>query len=365
MPMRDERVSLAIGGKAHDGWTDYEIDSDLLVPADDFRVSLAFPAEGIPEVVVPGAAVTVRVGDDVVLTGQIDQVNTETAKDGKQLTLQGRDGAAVLLDCSCPLFDALDMDVAAIAERIVKPLGISNIRIAAESAGKKSKVQIEPGQRAWDALTAYAEANGVWPWFTPDGTLVIGGPDYSTPPVADLLLRRDGRNNNVLTLNIQRDISARYSEITVLGQSHKGARAIKAVARDSDVSNHRPLVVVDGEVDSQAQAERRARKLLADSRLAGLSITATVQGHRTDDGTLWTPGQRLRLVSEPDGIDGIYFLMGRTLRGGRNQPTVTELRLKEDGAWVLDANPPKSKKDGSGRKKKRHKRKANEALQVI
>ena len=76
MPTRDERVSLAIGGKAHDGWTDYEIDSDLLVPADDFRVSLAFPAEGIPEVVVPGAAVTVRVGDDVVLTGQIDQVNT-------------------------------------------------------------------------------------------------------------------------------------------------------------------------------------------------------------------------------------------------------------------------------------------------
>ncbi|MBY6285833.1 phage tail protein, partial [Neisseria subflava] len=97
------------------------------------------------------------------------------------------------------------------------------------------------------------------------------------------------------------------------------------------------------------EAERKAKKRLADSRLEGLTITAVVQGHRTDDGTLWQPGQRINVLSEPDGIDSVYFLMARTFVGGRGQGTETVLTLKEDGAWVLDADPPK-KKQGSGKK---------------
>lgn len=54
-------------------------------------------------------------------------------------------------------------------------------------------------------------------------------------------------------------------------------------------------------------------------------------------------------MSEPDGIDAVYFLMARTFVGGRGQGTETVLTLKEDGAWVLDADPPK-KKQGAGKK---------------
>ena len=377
MPTPDNTVSLLINGKTHGQWTDYDIVSDLLTPADDFSVTLGRPVDAKPDAVQAGDKVQVRVGSDTVLSGRIDRVQTVTEKGGKTLTIQGRDDAGVLLDCSCPLFSAQDMDLPQIIDKIVKPLGLTKIRIDAAKTDKAHKVQIEPGSRAWDALAQYAEANGVWPWLEPDGTLVVGGPDYTAAPVAELVLRQNGQNNNIQTLEVSRDMAARYSEITVLGQSHTGKHNIKATAKDEAVSIHRPLIVIEADVDSQAAAERKAKKKLADSRLEGLTITATVKGHRTDNGTLWQPGQRINVLSEPNGLDAVYFLMARTFRGGRGEPTETLLTLKEDGAWVLDAEPPKakgSKPSGSNRangqtaakpRKRRQAKKPKQQLQVI
>lgn len=349
MPTPDNTVTLLINGKTHGQWTNYDIVSDLLTPADDFSVTLGRPVDAKPDTVRAGDKVEVRVGGDTVLSGRIDRVQTVTEKGGKTLTIQGRDDAGVLLDCSAPLFNAQDMDLNQIIEKIVKPLGLAKIRIDAAKTDKTHKVQIEPGSRAWDALLEYAEANGLWPWLEPDGTLVIGGPDYTAAPVAELVLRTNGQNNNIKRLEVNRDMAARYSEVTVLAQSHSGKNNIKATAKDESVKLHRPLIVTEPDIDSQAQAQRKAKKRLADSRLEGLTITATVQGHRADDGTLWQPGQRINVLSEPDGIDAVYFLMARTFTGGRGQPTETVLTLKEDGAWVLDADPPK-KKQGAGKK---------------
>ena len=58
-------------------------------------------------------------------------------------------------------------------------------------------------------------------------------------------------------------------------------------------------------------------------------------------GKLWATGQRVRLVSEPHGLDGIYFVIARRLAGDRNRGQVTQLTLKEDGVWALYAHPSK------------------------
>ena len=85
-----------------------------------------------------------------------------------------------------------------------------------------------------------------------------------------------------------------------------------------------------------------------DSRLEGLTLTALVRGHRVSEaGRPWTPGQRVRLVSEPHGLDAVYFLMGRTFLGGRDKGSVTELTLKEDGVWL----PELAKTGGKGKGK--------------
>ena len=110
MPTPDNTVTLLINGKTHGQWTNYDIVSDLLTPADDFSVTLGRPVDAKPDAVRAGDKVEVRVGGDTVLSGRIDRVQTVTEKGGKTLTIQGRDDAGVLLDCSAPLFNAQDMD---------------------------------------------------------------------------------------------------------------------------------------------------------------------------------------------------------------------------------------------------------------
>ncbi|WP_404991321.1 phage baseplate assembly protein [Cupriavidus pauculus] len=354
----DDAVSLLIGGKVHGTWTRYEIDSDLLIPADAWQVGLGLPQGEFPPIVEEGALVEVRIGRDTVLTGRIDDIAHEVSKESNDLTISGRDGAAVLVDCSSPIFTAKMASLAEIVANVVKPLGITKIRVDADRTSTSDKVNVEPGDAAWDTLVHAAEANGLWPWFEPDGTLVVGGPDYTKPPVASLIMKRSGEGNNLLKLGYTRSMADRYSEVTVLGQSHgtsveAGKNAIRATVRDEGVALYRPKVVIDHDADNRQTAQSRARKIISDSRLKGRTLSAKVKGHRTSDGMLWAPGQRIHVISEPHRIDAIYFLMARRFVGGRGEGKVTMMTLKEDGVWVLDAHPHKrAKKRAKGRTSK-------------
>ncbi|WP_253724699.1 phage baseplate assembly protein [Burkholderia multivorans] len=357
-------MSLLIGGKTHSKWTSYSIDSDLLTPADAWEVRLVKPAGVMPDTVKSGAAVEVRVGKDTVLIGYIDSVRRRTSRSQKSLSITGRDLAAILRDCSAPIFTAKQVTLGEVVASIVRPLGITKIRIdaGAEPQTTWDKISVDPGDSAWDALVHAAEGEGLWPWFEPDGTLVIGGPDYNTPPVASLIMRNDGQGNNVESFDEDLSIAERYSDVTVLGQSHGkhselGKNGLKATVKDTSVPVYRPLVRVDHDAPNLAAVEARARKIISDSALKAHTLRAEVKGHRTSNGVLWKPGQRVHVIWEEYGVDAIYFMMGRRFTGGSSAGARTTMTLKEDGVWILDAHPH------SGRRH-RHK-KASGPLSII
>lgn len=352
MPTPSDEVRIMVGGKVHGDWDSYEIDSDLLIPSDAWRVRLSIKDGELPASVVVGVPVGVWVGDDPVLVGRIGDIDDEVDKSAAHFDISGRDDAAALLDCSAPIFTAQMVSLADVVTKVVRPLGINNIRILADKTATREKINVEPGEKAWEILTNVAEANGLWPWFEPDGTLVVGGPDYEQAPVATLVLRKNGRGNNMLRLQRRRSIAGRYSQVTVLGQKRgtnleEGKHALKATERDNGVAWYRPLVVVDYDAESEALCRTRARKLLADSRLKSFTLVAEVSGHRIvapgnpGDGLLWKPGQRVHVISERHKIDATFFLMARKFTGGRDQGKRTVLTLKEDRAWLLDAHPHK------------------------
>nr|WP_293595189.1 phage tail protein [Polaromonas sp. 39-63-25] len=345
-------VEVKIGGQIHTDWQSYEIDSDLMTPADAWRVTLAQAQIVLPPEVVEGAAVEVRLNRDMVLSGRLDERNLRVGKGQHDLTLGGRDGAGILLDCSAPVLAGRGLTLEDVVAKLVRPLGVTRIRIEADTKLLREKINTEPGDTAWDSLRRAAEANGLWPWFEPDGTLVVGGPRYDLPAVATLVLRADGKGNNGLTIAERRSIVERYSEVTVYGQAHAGGSGagerdgrhnIKAVVRDDGLTVYRPKVVVDHEAINEDIARARGRKIISDARLKGYSLIASINGHRTESGVLWTPGQRVNVKSEPHGIDGTFFLMARRLAGDKATGQRSTLTLKEDGVWTLDAHPSKRK----------------------
>jgi prophage tail gpP-like protein len=368
-----DKVALLVGGKAHDEWESYEIDSDLLTPADAWRVRLGLSEDSLlPANVTPGAPVQVRIGADLVMTGRIDDVRVRLDKRSHSLEILGRDNAATLLDCSAPLTGGRKLDLAEIIAKVVRPLyptgGLTKIRIDADKAvtRQREKINVEPGDTAWDTLAHIAEANGLWPWFEPDGTLVIGGPDYSdatNPPVAVLVLnpRKVGEPNgtgetNVESMERRESVAERYSTITVLGQTHgteeeDGKNGLKSSAVDADLEARWPRrkIVTDYEADSVAVCRSRSQKLLADSRLKGFELRVEVQGHHINaptmpgHGKLWTPGQRVLVYAPPVGVVGTLFLMARTFCLSRGGGTTTRLSLREDKVWILEAHPHKRK----------------------
>lgn len=354
MPTPADKVELLIAGQAHGDWSSYDIDSDLLTPADAWHVTLGMKDGMMPPNVVAGVPVEVRVGGEIALTGRVDEISHSVNKTGHTFTMSGRDSAAALLDCSAPIFTRKLVSLTEITAALTRSFGITKIRIDAKSTRIREKINVEPGDSAWDALVHAAEANGLWPWFEPDGTLVIGGPDYTQPVVATLILRRDGKGNNVLSLDKNESVAGRYSQVTVLGQTHgtdteQGKHALTATATDTTINWYRPKIVTDHETDSYAVCLDRARKLIADSRLSGMTLMASVQGHRiasengVGKGLLWKPGQRVYVVSEPHGINAVFFLMGRKFSRSRTDGTRTTLTLKEDSVWVMDAHPHKNK----------------------
>lgn len=346
MPMPADTVELLIAGQKHGDWSRYEIDSDLLTPADAWHVTLGMADGKMPPDVVAGAPVIVKVGGETVMTGYVDEIAHSVSKTSHTFTMSGRDLAADLLDCACPIFTKQQASLSEIVAAIVREFKIVKHNISADKTRTRKKVAVDPGETAWNTLAHAAEANGLWPWFEPDGTLVVGGPDYSTPVVATLILRRDGNGNNVISLNKTESMAERFSKITVYGQTpgsdfEQGQNALRDSATDSTVLRNRPKIVLDHEADSTAVCRDRAHKLISDSRLNGLTLSAVVKGHRiAADGLLWKPGQRIRVISDVFGIeDKVFFLMARKFTRNRTDGTRTTLTLKEDGMWIVNAHP--------------------------
>lgn len=353
MHLRTRSIRLSIGGLTHDIWDGWSVESDLLTPADSFELELySKDALRLPQVLKEGAPCSLHLGKDRVLTGQVDEFEHDISRNGIFMRVVGRDKAAPLVDCSAPFLSMREASLQQVIEQVVKPLGAYNVEIKASKTKPNRRVQIEPGQSAWEALLEVSRANALWPWVEPDGTLIVGGPDYERSPVDCLVLREDGAGNNVQRMSVRRSIARRYSQITVLGQHGQfeaddldGSRAhLRSVVKDEALARRgifRPKVIIDNASETQDMATSRARKLLADSRLDGFEIRCVVEGHRARNGQVWTPGQRIVVRSEPHGLNATFFLMARTLRLSRSEGSITELRLREDKMWVLDARGKK------------------------
>ncbi|PTQ68137.1 phage baseplate assembly protein [Pseudomonas sp. GV071] len=348
--MPSESISLAIGGEAHAHWDSWSVESDLRTPADGFELALhTQDTARLSQVLVEGAPCTLSLGADRVLSGQIDELIHEVSRSGVTIKVTGRDRAAALVDSSVPSVYLRNASLAEIVQQLVKPFGITQIEIRAAAEKPNRLIQFERTQNAWQALTKVVEAYAAWPWMEPDGRLVIGGPDYNAAPVHTLVMRLDGKGNNVSSLSVRRSFPSRYSKITVLAQHgqydtddlNPERGQLSATVQDTTVPGNRACVVQIA-AEKPEEVSAAALELMSVSKLESLEIQAVVQGHRNAAGSVWAPGQRVIVRSEPHGLDGTFFLMSRKLSLARTGGATTLLRLRADKTWKANTTSTES-----------------------
>lgn len=355
-------ITVEVDGKAHNSWKSYDIDSDFLIPADAFKFDLGVPSNSTVLPDFSGAEVKVRINGELVMTGIVDTTQHTISKTNRTYSLNGRDRASILVDCSAPITNVKGLTVLDAVKKIVEPLGIKKVALRAENNPTLDKVDIDVGETAWNAAMRCANSAGLHLWFEPNGELIVGGADYSTPPVATLCCMKDGKRNNFEQADLTFDVSNRFSEVTFLAQSHgkqgqDNKNDLKWVYNDPEMTTYKPKTVVVSDVDNLEALQKWAKKYIADSVLEGFTLTIVVPDHKMQDGTLWQPGQRVRVICEEYEIDAIFFLMGRRFTLSRNGGTQTELRFKQDGIWTPDAYNAKAEK---ARKRKGKKGKKNQ-----
>ncbi|MES2685737.1 MAG: hypothetical protein V4706_02885 [Pseudomonadota bacterium] len=376
-------VSLEVGGVRYGGWKSIAIKHGIEQLAGTFSLEVTdrWPEQTEAWTIQEGASCTVKIGDDVVITGYVDVVRVKASPTEHTISVEGRDKTGDLVDCSAPAREWTGLAFEHIAVELTKPYGIEvEAQLETGPGGYKAK---KPGKGKAPKFKA-AGGGGKLPRKAGNsGETVhrlleklakIQGVLLVSDRVGGLTITRaglNGRTNDMLvlgenlkTISYERSFANLFSEITVKGQAHgattggsgvlSGAASVKpvatvkraAAASETTVTNpsiqrYRPLLIM---AEDQADAKRcqdRAEWEAGTREAKSKKLQVSVQGWRQSDGSLWEINTLVRMkcpwVREDEDMLISNLEYNLSLSGG----TVCNMTLYSPNAFDVLKEIPK------------------------
>lgn len=302
--MSDEQVILQIGSDRHTGWQEVSIRLSLEQMADEFQLSLTerWSESGDVRPVSPDEPCTLSIGDELVLTGYLDEVLPDYDAETHTIVANGRSKAGDLVDCSGREQRLDGRTLQQIAATLAQPYGIEVVDTVGATKPFRAFV-LEDGQPIGEAIERAAQIRGARVVSDSQGRLLIVH-----------AVQREIRTALVLGQNIRRASGVfsnrdRFNQYIVEGQTPgsdewSGVQASAPLGRAHDPRVRRPrstLVVCDTPADSRdcaARAELEARMRWAKGR----GVTYTVSGWKHEQG-VWRPGDLVPVKDAYLGLD--------------------------------------------------------------
>jgi prophage tail gpP-like protein len=293
-------VKLLVNGENFTGWKSIEIQRGLTQLAGQFEFvsSNKHPREPFNWRIRLGDECVIKVDNQTVVTGYIENIPESYDASSYELAFSGRDKTGDLVDCSHDFSfgsgnanEVLNLNLRQIIDFLIQPFGINLIfdlsTIEELITTTVSEFATNPGEPVIDAINRICKSIGALPISLGDGNLTIVR--AGTTPTTD------GINSeiNVLSANRNQSTDNRFSKYTVLGTTKTAAfggsesEALTGVSLDTSVKRHRPTIIVSEQTKTikqcrdQAEWENRIRAGMAKA------INYTVQGWQQSDGKLW------------------------------------------------------------------------------
>lgn len=346
-------VILQIGSQRHAGWQEVTIRLSMEQMADQFELTLTerWAESGESRPVTPGEACTVSIGDELVLTGYLDEVLPDYDAESHTIVASGRSRAADLVDCSGQEKRLDGRTLLQIATTLAQPYGIEVVDTV--GANKPFRAfALEDGQPVAEAIERAAQIRGARVVSDAQGRLVIVH-----------AVRREIRTPLELGKNIRKASGVfsdrdRFNQYIVEGQTPgdndwfgEQAASPRGTASDPRVRRQRStLVVCDTPADSgdcSARAELEARMRWAKGR----GVTYTVDGWQHEQG-VWRPGDLVPVIDAYLGLDEKLLVSDVQLVEGRDGRHA-ELRVVPPAAFepIPIAEPKATANSGASSKK--------------
>lgn len=249
----DPNITWGNSGKPIKGWTEYSITVDYLCPTASW--DLKFVADIAPKggqlqgdmarlakELQNGTRVGLRIDNQLVQAGYVDQINIESSRGGTNLLVRGRDALSVACDSSVdPHFQFPEgQTVKAFIMKLFSPFGFTEVIVSDKINRQKmtnsystftiderdrvvekqlstpinSKFKAHNDEGCYEFGERLGKRYGFYIRSGVDGkTLFIGSPDFKQEPIGTLIHTLDGKRSNVLQGSVTFDWSKQPSVI--------------------------------------------------------------------------------------------------------------------------------------------------------
>jgi prophage tail gpP-like protein len=293
------RVLLVVDGVAYEGWQQMRVQRGIEQIAGAFvlQVTLKWAGQDDPYEMREGLPCQVLIGQDVLITGYIDEYEPSYDAENSTITVHGRGKTADLVDCSAIYKTGQwhNVGLLQIVQDIVKPFGIGVVVVVDLDLGDPFKsFALEECEKAFDAIDRACRMRGVLCADTPAGEVLL---TLTSNESSDVQLVE---GVNIKSAGAKHSWKERYSQVTLKGQSKGddgewGATVahIKAQASDAEINRYRPLVVIAehgagiATLKERAQWETKVR--MGRGKRGHIEVVGWRTGKNGQEGPLWTP----------------------------------------------------------------------------
>lgn len=395
-PENDNVVMEIVGtGATINRWVEYYFRSNFLVPTDSFSFTVAGDQIDVNnrKNIIPGANVRCTVNGAQQVDAIIDKITWRVSRQGGvEMVITGRDKMAALIDSGIdPLLKFNPgMNMLQFLSEVFGPFGFGqdafiidnsdNVALMSRNdRGVKTRQQ-NPGGKgggkplksfdihqlrpyanegAFQFATRVCQREGLWLWLSADGKNIIASkPNYDQPAIFNLKRQFNGANN-ILSGDVDFDVSEQPSVIIADGFSggydfgHSKMRAycenptldvdnsvalakyaksgiqqvtIPFSGAKTKMPTAKPMFLHDDEAKTPEQLTNYVLREMSLRLRRSLGVNVTVKGH-DQAGSIWTVDRVCRFNDDVSGVNEDLWILARGFVKSRSGGTTTQVEM--------------------------------------
>lgn len=342
--MNDELI-LTVSGRNIQGWDDVRVTRGIERLPSDFDLGLMdyFPGSDAKQLVREGEPCQVRLGDDLVMTGYVDQWSPMISGSRHEVRATGRSKCQDLVDCSAewPNNVINASDALEIASRLAQPYGIEVTSDVTDFA-TVPQFTLNWGESPQEIIDRVSRWSALLYFDQPDGNLLLTrvGTRQAASGIA--------QGKNVENAYFRASMDERFSDYVGVSMSMTPAAELSpsesygavtlATARDPEAAKMRyrkRIVIVESTMTSLDLSQRCIDWEMNRRYGRSRQLRVTLDSWRDSAGRLWEPNTLVSITLPVFGLHDEAWLLSEVTYLRNDQGTHAQLTLMPPSAFAV------------------------------
>lgn len=306
-------VALFVNGRKYEGWTEASVKRSVKAISGEFNLSVTDnwsepdrqAGTGSVFFISIGDEAQVKIGDAVLVTGFVEEIQNSVDASNHTVSVSGRDKTGDLVDCSAIYKSGgiKNADLLKIAQVLTEPFGLT-VRADSDVGAPFPSFVIKTGETVFEALDRAARLRGVL--LSSDGSGNLAITKLAKNKAETSLIEGQNVKQAALSLDTKERFSEYFVKAQMKGSDHvhgKHVSQVKGDASDSVVKRYRPLVVIAEQQANSAESQKRAQWEAAVRAANSSKVSVTLQGfEQSEKGKLWQVNELVYFESKTLGL---------------------------------------------------------------